>query len=119
MQTAAHDNWSPLSPLEWFFVFVAGFLAMVLFFFKFYAGVFAVEIYEELNVELPGLTLLTLNGVVPLSTGLIATASLIASLVPPVNKKTGVRRALLTVSLLVGLLGLIATLFGLYAPVMG
>lgn len=114
----AHDEWSSLSPGEWVGVFVAGFCAMVLFFFRFYAGVFAREIYEERGLEVAALTRLALEGTLPLSAGIVAAAAVLASLLPPLGSSRGGRRAALAAALGVGLLGLVATLWGLYGPLL-
>ncbi len=118
MKTSAHDEWSGLSTGEWISVFVAGFCGMVLFFFRFYAGVFAVEIYEERNLEVAALTKLVLEGTLPLSAGVVTAVAVFAALLPPLGREPRGRRAALAAALGVGLLGVLATLWGLYAPLL-
>ena len=97
MTTPAHDDWSPLSTGDWIAVFVAGFCAMVLFFFRFYAGVFAVAAYEERGIEIAALTAAALNGTLPLTAGLLSSAAVFASLMPPLSRSEGPRRVVLGV----------------------
>ena len=118
-KTPGHDTWSPLSTREWIAVFVAGFCAMVLFFFRFYAGVFAVEAYEERNLEVAMLTRLVLDGTLPLSTGFLSAAAVFASLTPPISKSGVGRKVALALGLAIGLIGVAATLWGIYAPLVG
>lgn len=114
--TARADNWSPLTVPDWIAVFVAGFLTMFLLFFKFYAGVFAEEIFADRNLELPMISQLAVRGTLPLTFGVLCLGLILSGFF--LMRARAARSGIFWISVVIGALGLVATLWGIYAPLL-
>lgn len=108
------NDWSNFGFSDWFAVFIGGFFAMFLFFFRFYAGVFAAQILVDRGVPLPQLSRIALSGTLPLIFAAITSAGLGAGMV---FRRNPFRRAVMFWGAVgVGFVGVVATLVGVYGP---
>ncbi|MEL6760741.1 MAG: hypothetical protein AAFP04_10100 [Myxococcota bacterium] len=106
----------PLNAVGWFAVFVAGFCVIFLLFFPFYAGVFALEIYAERNMAISLLTRFALEGQLPIGFGLTTAAILVAASVASKKATDWVRPTILLTAVLLGIAGIVSTIWFTYAP---